>query len=486
MDTGNISRRVELRHDGRSIYFRGDVPPEVREQMMTSRRVYNGGVQLQRESLVGSEARTADLGLVETVVNLLTTRGIEVQLAASLLPPPLNPQMDSRRVREFRDRAVIELVNTAREGLISYSPGVSPMLLVLQIADAFPEKRMVIICASANAVEALTTQLRSYELKVTQVVRRQIGEHEHVAKIVVTTPWGAEDGAVELQQADIVLFDDASHALHEQAEYELSKSDSRFRLFGLIPHALQIAPYDRDRLTRVFGFRRVHVPRHGHQETDIRVAFLPIWGPGLPQDLSVLELKRKGIFRNHLRHRLIAQVARQFVGGDPAVSNRLLHFSPDALRLSERKAVVIVVENVDHAESLRNNLRGWSVWSDRREKRVANNPGISLSWYGQVAAPDVTNLICTVDGLATAPLYATDIVIWAASGSRGPKIPASRLIMPYGAERPLLVVDVTDTQHPQLVAWNDHRQRDYLAREWIPLGYDRTDFRILQFQRSRG
>ncbi len=479
------SQEIEIRRDGRCMFFTSDLPSNVSGRFVTARRVYDGGVHVQSESLLDANNEGADLGLVEAVVADLTGRGIPVKLSQSLIPQPLDATMDSRKAREYLDGEMVDFVNVNREGVIEYSPRVSPTKLMVQVANAFPDKRIAVLGNSSEEVTSISQQLRSSGIPVTTLVRRQIGDHEHVRRVVVATPFGAEESGVELQQRDLVFFVNARHATHTQAVYEISKSGGCFRLFGFLPIEQRLAKYDRDRLTRIFGFQRIHIPRHGHQATDVRVELFPIRGAGLQVTQSLLDLKRVGVFRNHIRNRLIAHLARQLAAGDTAAYDQLWREIPQDCRTPAVKSVAVVVENVQHVETIRERLRGWTAWSSPKERLLTNNSHVVRSGFGQVIHGDTTKLICTVDGLQTAPIKNTDVFVWAASGSRGPQIPSSRLILPYGADRPVLVIDVVDTQHPQLVAWNHCRQRDYFAREWLPLGWDRHEARIQQFLRAR-
>lgn len=476
---------VEIRVDGRCLQVDGELPADLANRFASTRRVFDRGIRVRREPQIDSENQIANQGLFEPLVAELNQRRIRWRASASLFPTALDPTMDSQRAREFLDGDVIEFVNGNLEGIIAYSPGVSPVRVLVQVANAFPDLQIAMLANSGQEVDALSQQLRSHGIPVTAVVRRQIGDDEHVQRIVVTTPFGVEESGVELQQRDLVFFANARHATHTQAEYEISKSGGCFRLFAFLPLEQRLANYDRDRLARIFGLRRICVPRHGHRATDVRVEFLPIQGARIPECQSPLEVKRAGVFGNHVRNRLIAKVARQLSVGDPAAYDQLWREISTECRTPAAKTVAVVVENVAHAEKIRKRLRGWPVWTGSNERRVPDNPCVARSGFGQITRSETSELICTIDGLPTAPLQNTDVIIWAASGPRGPQIPQSRLVQPYGSERPLLIIDVVDTQHPQLVAWNHCRQRDYFTREWIPIGCDRTDVRIHQFLRAR-
>ena len=139
--------------------------------------------------------------------------------------------------------------------------------------------------------------------------------------------------------------------------------------------------------------------------TDVRVALLPIYGPQLAVGEDLLEVKRRGVFQNHVRHRLIAKFARQLVAGDVAAYDHLCPEIPDAYRTTSPKSVAVIVENVQHAAAIRQRLTGWAVWTGPRERWVNQDFHHAQSGFG---ISDTSRLVCTADGLPTAPLLNTD------------------------------------------------------------------------------
>jgi hypothetical protein len=384
------------------------------------------------------------------------------------------------------DTCMLALVSRYRYGLVRYNSqgGVSLAWLIAEIALAFPMARIAIVVDSKDFGYQLQRQLSRF-LNVTMVTRRP--SEQPAGRVVVGTPAGLAGNTVAFPKRDIVILPRAWDALHYYAETALMAADSRFRLFGLLPTNRTLSPYEEDRIRATFGFAEVTVWKHGLVERFIRSFWKPIrGGPSIPSRLSVLQLKRRGIWYHPVRNRWIARIVRGLscpcVEPQVCTSAGILHSLPAAF------GVMVVVEGVEHALALAKLLPGSALVVGDVILQGLSGSDRRLLARRRALATAGRPVIATVAGLArpNAVDWSTlRIVIWAGAGPGLPPIPADHLVCRPAENRAVLFVDFDDLHHPQLHCWSRSRQEAYLDAAWIAPDADPVQVRVERFLAQR-
>src|SRR5262249_40324029 len=81
----------------------------------------------------------------------------------------------------------------------------------------------------------------------------------------------------------------------------------------------------------------------------------------LPQSLELLQIKRQGLWRNRVRNRRLARLARRFQAAEGQAIEKDFSAKGWGLLGVDPLAVAVLVENVEHAEMLAAYLPGWCV-----------------------------------------------------------------------------------------------------------------------------
>jgi hypothetical protein len=278
-----------------------------------------------------------------------------------------------------------------------------------------------------------------------------------------------------------VVVWDAHEALGQQAQPSLAAA-FRARLYGLLDRNDRLAPYESDRLRALFGFREVVVPQHGFVERPVRVVWQAIRGG--PMEIvqspsSLLERKRRGVWRNSLRNRRIARLAQRLATNHRAA---LTTVSPD-LANGATPSVRVLVENVEHGLILARKLR-WPLLADSN----AGPAGLPQVERRVVKASTVYRTPRPRCAVVTAAAFENhcradvDVLVRADGGGGRPASWGERfLALSNEPVRPLVLIDFHDHQDPCLQRWSRRRRQAYRAQGWLAPGENPFQVRVQGF-----
>jgi hypothetical protein len=412
---------------------------------------------------------------------MLTDAGHEVVAVGPALTPLPSPDLATLRKRRLYDTAMVESVAHCERSLIRYagSSGVDPALLIAQVALAWPGQSIVVVVKRVEEVRRLRKQLHKL---VRGVVGLSGDDHPPFLEgVVVATIGYFLNGALSAKQRDILIVPNAREFAGQKRWYRTAYYENA-RLYGLLDVDAEPSPAEWDALRSLFGFTEVVVPAHGCRLRSV----VPIEHRfrGLVQVplQSAYDTKRSGIWQNLHRNRFVARLARNTTKGGGPLADAIAQACKVA-----RPRVAVVVENLEHATALSTCLRHWSLvrapnsWRGglavpRHLRRIA----------GQATSQQQRHSIVTFEGLRQLNISAYDVVVRADGGPGPLPIGLSQLTTSvHTPDRPLLLVDVVDRQHPLLRKWRRSRRDAYRSRDWYPLGVDPISERVRFFLDSR-
>ncbi|MDB5306081.1 MAG: hypothetical protein JWO38_283 [Gemmataceae bacterium] len=490
---------VQLVRDGQ-ILFAPALPVEVLRQFFTSRRAaiisetgFSTGRQLCRLFSVHRDHNEIRFpaGLVPAVLAACRTAGLSVRLNWSLqeMLPVVGPDGLDRRVRMIRTGAplpppvatsprgpaVLDLVRRHDRGLVRYDPAaVDVAAVIAEIALAWPQMSVAVVCDRAAETRALRDRLRHLGLADTIAsASRNRPCTGDAGRVIVATPVGLAGDGVDLAWRQIVIVVDALDALGEQARYCLDHA-LRARVYAMLPIDARPSPHEWDLLRMRFGFAELVVPAPGLIERPVTVEWESVRcgrGPDLGAD--ILAVKRRGVWHNGQRNRLVAGIARRVATGSPDDG-------------AAGAGTLVLVETVAHALALAGRLRGWSVVSSLpviKDGLTASQ----MAAIGAGASPFSTApfpAIVTFDGLARYDLAAVTAIVRADAGTGLPPLPPGRLGAEFPAP-PLRLVDLDGDSHPLLRRAARQRRAAYVGRGWFAPGVDPVEGRAARFLGTR-
>jgi hypothetical protein len=429
-------------------------------------------LESQIEPLLGGPRRP-NTGLEPVVEYLAVQAGYRVEHRRGTgRPRPLSaPDLARLPGSRAKDVGWLDFLRTRRSGIVRYRQGrVELAWLVGQAGCAFPDARIAVVVVSRAKRERVFGQMRRYIPGVVLVDNGPIPEE--AGRIVISSFTDLAHPDIEFEKFDLVIVPDAREALTRQGQLALATVDAKFRLFGLLPIDCKLSPSDEDWIAATFGLGELVIPKHGHEQRAMMVAFAKIaGGPQLPVTLDDRTLARKGIWRSPVRNRRIARVAvalqkqdyRWLTEQAPEVARGLEHGSG--------QRIAVLVDTIEHALALAPALPEWPIITaadvyqhglDRAQRRLLaeRRPTWSTGRFG----------IVTAEALATLESGILDVILWAGGGRHLPPIPESQLVGKTGQVTPLLVVDLNDRQHPALRRWTRWRREAYTAAGWYPVG----------------
>lgn len=186
---------------------------------------------------------------------------------------------------------------------------------------------------------------------------------------------------------------------------------------------------------------------------------------------------------------MIARLARAFLADDHKVLTQSLLRWPARERTGPPTNVFIIVESMEHALKLLPKLTGWSILAGG----LADLGGLSdeqtyaISNPRSVIDPLVSYGIVTHCGMRRheMPWARADVIIRADGGMDLPGLPVAALVEPASSLRPLVIVDFSDSHHPELQRRVTKRWSAYDNTGWFHPAFDAASFRIAEFLRKR-
>ena len=368
------------------------------------------------------------------------------------------------------DEAMLSAVGMQDRGLIRYDGRrVDPVRLAEQVALAFPSRRVAVLAARVDDVRSIAARLRRVIPGTAWMTCAS--PWSQVGQTLVATPWSLGELSSRHWELDVVLYVDAREALGLKPQDAL-RACTRARVFGLLDASRPIAPRDEDELRATFGFGDIVVPAHGRVERTVRAVCRRIRGgppPGL--DLDPVDLKRRGLWLHPVRNRVVARVAKALASGDPSSIAAELPSSSRLVPGGGERRVAVLVESLEHALALAARLPGWPLLVgeevDERGLSAAERRLLSTRRPVGSAASSTTRTIATFGGIRSLDVGGLDALVRADGGVGVPDLEAFRPVTRNRFSGPLLLVDLDDRHHPELMRRSRGRVDAYRRLGWL-------------------
>ena len=406
-------------------------------------------------------------GLTPLVIAELKRRGYDVkheQKALAILPEPrLTASPDAGN-----DVALLKYLRTHDRGIIRYGGDVQIDRLVLEIATAWPNKRIVIVATrKADARGIYKRLVESMEVGLLLPGRAWPSE----TRVIVATPAALGMGPAEIEHRDLYLAlnpDELFPSGEKHIPIEGIKRLWRARLFGFLPSGKKLAPRRRDYVNALFGFDELVLPAHGHTQRPIRVVSHTISGWLQPNiDDGLFASLQKCVHSNAVRNRLIRKLTYAFMSCDPAkFSQNYPGLSPHA-KLPRRR-VVVYVDNVNHGLTLARCMKLPLVTDIVSGKSNLSTEDIRWLDQGVTHAATLQPVIVTTQGLKH--LGPFDVLIRADAGADIVPLPNKYLRNGPCEDSELLIVDIRDGSVPKLRFRARQRLTAYREAGWNIVG----------------
>lgn len=386
-------------------------------------------------------------GLLDPVCVVLDRAGYDVQFEDR--PVDLQEVAQSARRRGgVQDPAVLEFVRTKSRGIVRIGQGVDAAVLCAQIAKAWPQMKIAVVGCRKKTVAHAAHMLKDAlgDLQVTHVSNFR---PERIARVTVTT--FSEQGSVNLNERRLILVLDPVELLGRRSRILLDCSPTA-RLIGFLPRDCTMSRRDADEVHAWFGFDRLVVPSHGEVAREVIVVRSSVRG-GARIDVGddVVALKRRGVWHNRMRNRRIAGLVQLLRHRKLKELDQRFRSVARAVRGRQINSVVVLVENVEHAETLHELVPDASI-TTAFERTVATVP----------ADQGVAVQIATATAFSQLNLQDVDVVIRVDAGPGSqPVCVTAHKIVARNSNGPLVLVDLSDETHPELRKWAKRRLEAY-------------------------
>ncbi len=388
------------------------------------------------------------------------------------LPPPAVG-------RAHAQPGLLDHVRRRDRSLIVHGPGVDPVVLVGQVAAAWPALPVAVLVGTRAAVGHVAHRLRALGVDAVGVREGQLPAGS--AQLAVSTYAHAASGPTEPAWVRLVFCLDAMEAIG-RARACTMEYYTRAHVFGFLATQDRPSPYEWAKLRSLFGFEEFVVPRPHRRNRPAAVAWRRFGGDGGAADGDhVLAVKRRQVWHHRRRNRLVARLAEEAAQAPTVPELRD--------RLGRSLRTLVLVENAEHAGALAEHLRDWPVVVSP----TANLAGMGCRWTPLPASagwprtmPDWA--IATAAGLARLDLDHFDVLVRADAGVGLPPDADRFLDMADAGELtlPLFVIDLDDRHHSQLHQHARRRRAAYERAGWLPAGVRAADARVEQFLSRRG
>lgn len=268
-------------------------------------------------------------------------------------------------------------------------------------------------------------------------------------RVAFATPHAAAE--LDSGKCSIAIILDASSCLQQGFENFLSQDNAMFRVYGFLQVGRQPTPYEQVHLNRVFGFEQIEFGSHGRVRRQVSYRFTTIGG-SCPRNAVFPQKGRNGepLVNSMRAYVLHKRRNRKIVG----LAKRLVQ--------EYRNTLLILVENLDHANQLGSELPGWPIYA--RPLSECNLDGIPRSIQRRIN-PNVDlgfmakGVIVVADGFEQYRGETARAIIWAGGGKSIP-IPRAWLFEKGLQDRPLTVYDFQDNfSRESRLASNRRRER---------------------------
>ena len=347
-----------------------------------------------------------------------------------------------------QDPAVLEFVRTKSRGIVRIGQGVDAAVICAQIAKAWPEMKMAVVGCRKKTVAHAAHMLKDAlgDLQVTHVSNYRL---ERIARVTVTT--FSEQGSVNLNERTLILVLDPVELLGRRSRILLRCSPTA-RLIGFLPHDCRMPQRDADEVHAWFGFDRLVAPSHGAIAREVIVVRSSVRGGArIAVGDEVLALKRRGVWHNRMRNRRIAGLVQLLRQRQQKELDQRFPSVARAVRGRQIRAIVVLIENVEHAKTLHALVSDASLATafKRTVATVEADQGVAVQ-------------IATATAFSQLDPQDVDLVIRADAGPGSqPVCVTAHKSVSGNSIGPLVVVDFSDETHPELRKWAKRRLRAY-------------------------
>ena len=363
------------------------------------------------------------------------------------------------------DRRLLRFVQTHERGIFWYRESkIDIAWLIAQIALAYPDERIVVIATRQADAATMAKRIRWHTPSVSLATPRH--HPAKPARIVVVTASGLQQQVLGVEKRTICISLNPSEVLHSKKHWFSSRDwlpILKARIYGLLNEDQLLAPQQVDLIRALFGTPRLFIPKHGFRELPVHVTTWTFNGGNkLSVDASTLDIKRKLIWRDPLRNRLIAGLAKAIAESDDKALTTKYKKIKKALYAKLGQRVAILVENVEHAAQLHQRLPNWPIVAGKVGDTSKLKPKViaAIETGKQATAKKFDDVIVTTAGFAE--LGAVEVLIRADAGIGLPAISSEYFVAGDGLAASLTIIDVTDRHHPH------HRRR----AKWREIAYE--------------
>jgi hypothetical protein len=161
---------------------------------------------------------------------------------------------------------------------------------------------------------------------------------------------------------------------------------------------------------------------------------------------------------------------------------QLLRELPSPSPVPANPRLLVLVENVEHAQALARLLPGWTLLTGQDLCTSGlGKKDRQLLQAGKKTWPSLRAVLATATALQHIDLSRFDVVLRADGGTGTVPFPASPSLPSGRPVRPLFLVDLDDKHHPLLRRWSRGRLGDYEERGWLAPGRDKLRVRVERF-----
>ncbi len=383
------------------------------------------------------------------------------------------------------DREVLEVLAVEPRLVVRHGDKVDKARIIAQIALTFPDATIAVGTARRGEAQDLGRRLRQWVPDTTIATAEGPGGRP-AGRVVVGTFTALSGTGVRLCHRDIYVAAHALESLGELGKLPLNEAQHA-RFVGLIPADLRLSPHDADELRAYFGFIDVHVPTHGQHLLPINVIVeCNKSAPHLAEAANLVEIKRAGVWRNPVRNRRVAALAKLVAAGElQGLAARFPKVAEGLANCADPR-VALLADNVEHALELARRLPGWS---------IATAPGLNLTGLSradrdllaqaQAEIGQGNKAITTMAAAQQMRVNQLDAVIRADAGTGLPPWSGEQLRISNASDHRVLLVDIADERHPMVRRFVRQRDRAYRRAEWFPPGSDPVIERVKRFLSTR-
>jgi len=402
------------------------------------------------------------------------------------ISPAIRALPEPRRLADLRHPQIACFARQETLGRIGICGGIKPEYVIIDLARAYPEAKIVVLGDRLRQLDRIVDFLRRHLIHAgcsstgrPYVIPDDIDD-DQLPQVMCMTPIGAGD--LDFATADIVLVLDAYACAHDRMQLALSQVDAQFRLFGLVDldRRSSPSPSQTDAAFAVFGPKMIDVLGSQSVRRETCVAWMSTPPPRIKCPQNDPDFARLCYWQHHRRNKQIRRLAlalRSRSAVDPQVPSDVARFANNCNR---PPSVTILVERPLHAAALSDLLPDWPVViSDDALRGVRGSFRHRVERLRSAWLTGEQQIVLS-DAGGSFRGEITDIVIWA-GGGRAAQIRRQWLGQQFGVNKPLLIVDFLDEHNRNARRLSRQRRREYNDRNMYPVGISASQGRMATF-----